>query len=98
MHVHYVCQSSGFFTTIDKDIWFQGLVPLSNRIKEDCYRSLGVVMKHYNKAGYSVKLIECDGKFKSIMDEVSNEIEIEVNYVKPDDHVPEADRNDRVIK
>ena len=32
------------------------------------------------------------------MDEVSNEIEIEVNYVKPDDHVPEADRNDRVIK
>ena len=36
-------------------------------------------MRHYNKAGFSVKHIECDGEFKSIMDEVSNGMGIEMN-------------------
>ena len=35
---------------IDKYIWFIGLVPLSNRTKEECYRDLGVIMRHYNKS------------------------------------------------
>ena len=33
-----------------------------------------VVMRHYNKVGFSVKRIECDDEFKSIMDEVSNDM------------------------
>ena len=32
------------------------------------------------------------------MDEVSNEMGKEMNYANPDDHIPEADRNNRVIK
>ena len=32
------------------------------------------------------------------MDEVSNDMGIEMNYSNPDDHVPEAERNNRVIK
>ena len=59
-------------TTIDKDIRFCELVSLSNGTKEGCYRALDVVMRPYNKAVFSVKRIECDGKFKSIIDEVSN--------------------------
>ena len=51
------------FTTICKYIQFCGLVPLANRTKEECYRALDVVIKHYNKAGFSVKCIECDGEF-----------------------------------
>ena len=37
---------------------------------------LGVVMIYYNKGVFSVKLIEVYGGFKSIMDEVSDEMEI----------------------
>ena len=55
------------FTTIEKGVWFQGFVPLANRTKEECYRALDVVMRHYNKSVFSVKRIECDGDFKSIV-------------------------------
>ena len=52
------------FTIIGKDIRFRGLFPLDNRIKEECYRYLDVVMRHYNKADFSVESIDCDGEFK----------------------------------
>ena len=41
-------------------------------------------MKHYNKEGFSVKCIEFDCEFKSIMNEVSDEMGIEINYENPD--------------
>ena len=55
-------------------------------------------MIHDNKSGFAVKRIECDGEYKSIMDEVSNVMGIEINYANADDHVTEAERNNRVIK
>ena len=55
-------------------------------------------MRHYKKAGFGVKHIECEGKFKSIMYEVRNEMGIEMNYKIPDDHIPESESNNRVIK
>ena len=55
-------------------------------------------MRHCNKAVFTVKHIECDCKFKSIMDEVRNEIGIEFNDANPDGRFPEAYRNNIVIK
>ena len=37
-------------------------------------------------------------QFKSVMDKVSDETVIEANNENPRDHVPEADRNNIVIK
>ena len=56
------------FKTIEKYIRFQGLSALANMTKEEWYRALGVVMRHYNKSGFAVKHIGCDDEFKSIMD------------------------------
>ena len=42
--------------------------------------------------------MECDGDYKSIMSEESNEIGIEMDYENPKNHFPEAERNNRVIK
>ena len=55
-------------------------------------------MIHYNKSGFSVECIECSGKFKSIMDEVINEMGNEINYANTDNHVPDEERKNRVIK
>ena len=55
-------------------------------------------MRHNNKSLFSVKRIECDGDFKLIMDEVSNEIGIKTNYKILDNHVYEAESNKIVIK
>ena len=57
-----------------------------------------VVIRHYNKVRFSVICIECDGEFKSIMDEVGNDTGIETNCATPYDHGTEAERNNRVIK
>eukprot|EP00980_Cylindrotheca_fusiformis_P017734 scaffold5572_cov69-Cylindrotheca_fusiformis.AAC.1 len=32
------------------------------------------------------------------MDEVQDELDVEMNYANPGDHVPEAERNNRTIK
>ena len=51
-------------TTMDKYIRFRGLIPLENIINEDFCRVLDLVMRYYNKEGFSVKFIECDREFK----------------------------------
>ena len=56
------------------------------------------VINHYNKVVFAVNSIEYDGEFRSIMDEVCNEMVIEMNYANPDDHVPEVERNNIVIE
>ena len=77
---------------------FSGLVLLVSITKEKCYRDLDVLTRHYNKSGFYVKHIECNDEFKSIMDEVSDEIGIYINYSNADGQVPEAEINNRVIK
>ena len=58
MHVHYVHKSTGVVhNNLKKSIGFFGLLQLANITKEDCYIALDVVMRHYNKAVFSVKLI-----------------------------------------
>ena len=85
------------FTTVDKYIRFWWFVPLANITKEECYRDLYVIIRYNNKPGFTFKRIECDGEFKSNMDEVRNDMGMETNYYNPDNHVPEAERNNRVI-
>ena len=97
MDIIFINQQA-FFTTIEKGIRFFVLVPLSNITKEECYMALDVVMRHYKKSGFYVKRIECDSKFKSTIDEVSDDMGIEIKYSNTDYHFPESDRNNRVIK
>ena len=80
------------FANIDKYIRFRGVVPLSDIKKEEFYRALDVVVIRYNKEVFTVKIIECDGEFKSIINEVSDDMEIEMNDKNSDNHVPESER------
>ena len=66
----------GLFTTIYKDTWFRVLLSLTNITNKECHSDLDAVMIHYNKSGFAVKHIGCEGKFKSITDEVSNDMGI----------------------
>ena len=55
-------------------------------------------MRHYNKAGFSVKRIVCNSRFKSIMDIVSDDMGKLFNYENPYNYVTESEINNRVIK
>ena len=42
--------------------------------------------------------INCDGEFKPIMNKVVDKLDISINYSNAQDHVPAAQRNNRMIK
>ena len=84
-------------TTINKTLRFRGLVPLNNRFAEELYRGLNVVMRHYNSAGYEIEWIDCDREFKSVMDEIKDKLDNNINYMAINAHIPEAEHNNRTI-
>ena len=67
-------------TTIDTTIKFCGLVPMNSRPHTEIYESLDKVLRFYNKAGYYIKTIHCDGEFKAMMTKVSDDVNIQMNY------------------
>ena len=67
-------------TTIDTTIKFRGLIPLSSRSHNDIYDALDQVLRFYNKSGYYIKTIYCDGEFKPLMDKIKDELDINMNY------------------
>ena len=61
-------------------------------------QALASVLRVYNLGGFRVTTIHCDNEFRPIMDEVGLTYHIQMNYANPQEHVPEAERNNRVIK
>jgi hypothetical protein len=97
MDIFFVC-GLPILTSIDNPIKFRASVPLKDRKKEDIYRALDVIFRKYNAAGFAIKVIQTDPEFKPIMDEVKDDLEVTMDYVPTQHHVPEAERNIRTIK
>jgi hypothetical protein len=58
-----------------------------------------VVLRKYNsKRGFNIVSINCDQEFHPIMERVADDLDVEMNYATTDEHVPEAERNNRTIK
>jgi hypothetical protein len=55
-------------------------VPLEAGPRKEIYRALDVVLRRVNKADFRVTRVECDQEFKSIMDDVADDMEITMNY------------------
>ena len=82
---------------IDKTIRYRKVVPLKNRTAESLYNGIDKVLRDYNKAGMRIKVMRCDNEFRTLMDEVSDEMDIEMEYAAPGEHQPEAERNNRLV-
>jgi len=58
------------------------------------YRSvLDNVFRIYNRAGFRVSTIHCDNEFQPLMQELQDVYNVTMNYANPQEHVPEAERN-----
>ena len=88
----------GMLTTIDRTVRFRSVVPITSRTNEEYYRALDQVLRHYNRAGFKIKTIHCDGEYRSMMENVSDNLDVEMNFTNAQDHVPEAERNNRTLK
>ena len=42
--------------------------------------------------------MQCDREYAAMMDAVSDELDVRMNYTNAQDHVPQAERNNRTIK
>ena len=84
-------------TSINKPIRNRALVCLNDRTVDSIYNGLDKILRSYNDAGFTVTVIHSDREFKSIMDDVKDNLDIKMEYPAKGDHVPEAKRNNRTI-
>ena len=87
-----------FLATISRNIKYRTIQWLPTRTAKDYRSVLDIVFRQYNKAGFRIGTIHCDSEFKPIMDDLQDDLDIEMNYASAQEHVPEAERNNRVIK
>jgi hypothetical protein len=87
-----------FLTTISRHIMYRTAEWIPNQTSS-AYRSvLEHVFRVYQQAGFTVTTIMCDNEFKPLMHDITSHHNIEMNYANPQEHVPEVERNIRVIK
>ena len=88
---------SPFLSTHDERIKYAKTVPLKNRTTNELCEALDKVLRLYNRRGFTVKEIHCDWEFKPLMDPVKDMMGVEMHYPPAGDHVPQAERLNRVI-
>ena len=84
-------------TTIDTGIRYRALQPLDSRSAENLYNALDKVLRLYSNAGLRIATINADGEFKTLMEQVADELDVAINPTAAQEHVPEAERNNRTI-
>jgi hypothetical protein len=97
-HQNMCINESGMVTAIDRTIKFQSLVPMDTKQHNEYYRALDKILRHYNNAGFVITTIHCNGEYQAMMEKVMDNLDVEMNFTNAQDHVPEAEQNNRTIK
>jgi hypothetical protein len=87
-----------FLTTISKNILYCMAQYVEKQTLSVCCNCLGQVFRAYNLGGFQITNARCDNEFRPLMDPLANDFEVKMNYANPQEHVPEAEHNNRVIK
>jgi len=70
-------------TTVGFRIKCRALVPLKNRTAESLYESLDNVLRQYNRATIYVTSIDSDIEFKTVFEDVEDNMDAKFNYCVP---------------
>ena len=62
------------------------------------YRALDQILRPYNRAGFVIRTRHCDGEFRGMMEKVKDNLDVDMNFTNAQDHVPEAEPNNLMIK
>ncbi len=99
-----------FLVTVSRDIRFITASVLLDRKKNTIMNAIKQVMKIYQGKGHEIESVEfnvqnnpvhtilVDNEFQTLKDELEMEGVVQVNIIGKDEHVPEAERQNRVIK
>ena len=67
-----------------QDQWL--MVDLGISFPDETMPGIDVVLPDYNKASMQVKIICCNNKFETLMDDISDEMDIKMEYAAPREH------------
>jgi hypothetical protein len=85
-----------FLTTVSHNIMYRTAEWIPNKTPD---RSVFDNVFHmYNQAVFKITIIHCDNEFRPLMVQLQNSYNVHMNYANPQEHVPEAERKNRVIK
>ena len=79
-------------TGIDRTIRYQYLVCLDSHSADEIYKGIDKTFREYNKSGFLIREIHCDREFKTLMDGVKYELNVNMNYAARGEHVTDANR------
>ena len=86
-------------TTVSRNLQYRTADPIiGKKGKEEYTRALNNILTIYKKAGFMITRIHADSEFKSLENEFKHEMELKFNFTGSKEHVPEAERNSRIIK
>ena len=101
MHMHINIMQVNrvkFFTTIGYPSYYQKTAYLESDKAEEIYSSLDIILRCYNGGGHKVSNVTCDNSFRAIFEDVSDNLDVTMEYANPQDHKPHIKRNNRIIK
>jgi hypothetical protein len=93
-----------FLATISSHIRYRTAQWVPNRTVGEYSEQLKVVLAFYKRAGFAVKLICADQEFKATLEvkatieSMRDPNEFQPNYACAQEHVPAAERNNRIIE
>ena len=87
-----------FLTTISRNLYYRTATSLKSKKAEDYLYRFKEVIRMYKKGGFEVKRIHADNEFRPLTAPLQDDHNIELNFANPQEHVPEAERNNRTIQ
>ena len=61
-----------------------------SRSKENIYKGLDVILQDYNQVDYYITRIRGDHKFRPLLEDIEDKLDIELDIVAQGEHVPKA--------
>ena len=87
-----------FLTTFPRNLYYRTAQHVKSQTPDVYHQCLGAIFRIYNLGGFRITDAHCNNEFRPLMDPLANDFQVNVNYANPQEHVPEAERNNRVIK
>ena len=87
-----------FLSTISKRIKYRTIEWVPEKTMEAYKNALRNIIRVYTNAGFKVSTLSCDREYAPLINKIQDEFYINPNYSSAQEHVSEAEQNNRVIK
>jgi hypothetical protein len=84
--------------TVSKALFYRTAQFLPTRTTPDLYKFLDNALKIYNDNGFTITKIHADNEFRKILEPIEEDLQIQLVFSPANAHVPEAERNNRVLQ